>query len=41
MDVSVQRTPPNVTQLVRVCGRVFAVRWVRGKCVVRVLRRGQ
>lgn len=38
MVVSVQRTAPNVTQLVRYAGRVFAARWVAGRLVVRVLR---
>lgn len=38
MVVSVQKTPPNVVTLVRMCGRVFAARWVDGQLVVRLLR---
>ena len=41
MNLSVEKAPPNVTQLVRYAGRVFAARWVAGRLVVRVLRRGR
>lgn len=41
MSLSVEKAPPNVVRLIRISGRVFAARWVAGRLVVRVLRRGR
>lgn len=31
--------PPNATALVRICGNVFAARWIEGRLVIRKLDR--
>lgn len=31
--------PPNATAVVRICGNVFAVRWIAGQLVIRKLER--